>query len=88
MNALSESPGWAVKAVALGPRRANESSVRSVFVVFEVWSLYVAFGVLELTLSTRLALNLQRFTCLCLSNVGITGGRCYKKCKNRLVSYN
>lgn len=40
---------------------------------FEIESHYVMLTVLELTMQTRVALNLQRFACLCLLSAGNKG---------------
>ena len=41
--------------------------------VFEAGFYYVALAVLELSLQTRLASNLQGFACRCLPSAGIKG---------------
>lgn len=43
------------------------------FYFFETGSYYVALASLELTIQTRMALNEQRSTCLCLPNADVTG---------------
>jgi hypothetical protein len=47
------------------------------FILFETGSHYVALAVLKLAMQTRLDLNTQRSTCLCLPSAGKKGVRYY-----------